>query len=73
MRSLLQFTLDLFDAATPEPGPQPKRPRARRARTQGVSDAAPAQTQMLDALLTPASFVHPHASREAVLGDLWVG
>ena len=54
MRSLLQFTLDLFDAATPEPGPQPKRPRARRDRTQGVSDAAPAQTQMLDALLTPA-------------------
>jgi predicted metal-dependent hydrolase len=61
MRSLLQFTLDLFDEPAP-PAPLP------------VVEQAPAGTVFPPAIpladaMSPASFVHPRATRELVLGD----
>ncbi|MBT2301650.1 M48 family metallopeptidase [Variovorax paradoxus] len=61
MRSLLQFTLDLFDEPAP-PAPPP------------VVEQAPAGTDFPPAIpladaMSPASFVHPRATRELVLGD----
>ncbi|WP_076998519.1 M48 family metallopeptidase [Variovorax sp. KK3] len=59
MRSLLQLTLDLFDPPSPPPPPVPSVPTFE----------APAQPAipLADALI-PASFVHPRANREVVLG-----
>jgi predicted metal-dependent hydrolase len=73
MHRLLQFTLDLFDAApdAPAPEPQPAEPAPRKRRAKdSPSIAAPTQpTERLDQLLQPASFRHPRANREALLGD----
>jgi len=73
MHRLLQFTLDLFDPApcapadsTPQPQPPAPKPRARRAPPVATK---PAPTERLEHLLQPASFRHPRANREAVLGD----
>jgi predicted metal-dependent hydrolase len=59
MHRLLQLTLDFFEAVPAEP-PKPRR----------VAGAAPTTPEpRLDELLQPASFRHPRANREAVLGD----
>jgi hypothetical protein len=61
MRGLLQFTLDLFDVPAVEP------PRAPEAAAPTLGPQRPA-IPLTDAL-SPASFIHPRASRELVLGD----
>jgi predicted metal-dependent hydrolase len=73
MHRLLQFTLDLFDSAispaapvAEQQEPKPRKPRARKPPPL-VAPAAP--TERLDQLLQPASFRHPQANREAILGD----
>lgn len=64
MLRLLQLTLDLFD----EPKPAPARVLQAHDATENVaSEAAPA-AEKLDAVLAPARFGHPRASRETVLG-----
>jgi predicted metal-dependent hydrolase len=60
MRSLLQLTLDLFDLPAAEP------PRGPKADAPGPASAPPAI--LLSEALSPASFIHPRASREIVLG-----
>jgi predicted metal-dependent hydrolase len=73
MHRLLQFTLDLFDPAPSAPASptQQQEPPARKPRTRKPPPVAvkPAPTERLDQLLQPASFRHPQANREAVLGD----
>jgi len=61
MRGLLQFTLDLFDAPVPPPAPEPAPPAP-------ADSAAPPAIPLADAM-TPASFVHPRATRELTLGN----
>jgi len=61
MRGLLQFTLDLFDAPVPPPAPAPAPPAP-------VDSAAPPAIPLADAM-SPASFVHPRATRELTLGN----
>ena len=75
MRSLLQFTLDLFDpqpaAATPVRSPyfQEKVPEVSASpsfvATNSVANAAPAEA--LTDVMAPVHFRHPHATREALL------
>lgn len=67
MRGLMQFTLDLFDELRVEPpAPVPVAPKA--IAPQGPSlPAVP-----LSDTLRPARFVHPRATREAVLGHAHV-
>ncbi|MDB5872613.1 MAG: hypothetical protein JWQ07_2055 [Ramlibacter sp.] len=74
MHRLLQLTLDFFDSApalTPgerkRKGPPPE--RKPRVRSPAEVPADPRPAQLLDDVLTPASFRHPRANREAVLGD----
>src|SRR6476661_3676300 len=68
MHRLLQLTLDLFD---PPPQPEPPAPAPasdpvpRRRKDAGPTTPAP----RLDELLQPATFRHPRANREAMLGD----
>jgi len=71
MHRLLQLTLDLFDTAVPAPEPQPKQPAPRKPKLGSAAPLKPelAATERLDSLLEPASFRHPRANREAVLGD----
>jgi predicted metal-dependent hydrolase len=73
MHRLLQITLDLFDpapsvpaASNPPPPPLAPKPRARKAPPVATR---PAPSERLEHLLQPASFRHPRANREAVLGD----
>lgn len=61
MRSLLQFTLDLFD----EPAPPALPPVVEQA---PAGTVFPPAIPLADAM-SPASFVHPRATRELVLGD----
>ncbi|MGJ7510530.1 M48 family metallopeptidase [Variovorax sp. GT1P44] len=61
MRSLLQFTLDLFDAPAAEPPP------VARAPEPPAPDSHLPSISLEDAL-SPASFVHPRATREVMLG-----
>jgi len=61
MRSLLQFTLDLFDEPAP-PAPPPVVEQAP------AGSAFPPAIPLADAM-SLASFVHPRATRELVLGD----
>ncbi|AMM25206.1 M48 family metallopeptidase [Variovorax sp. PAMC 28711] len=66
MRSLLQFTLDLFDGigdAEPMPVPE-KKFKPERVDTPAAAPALPLKDAM-----TLARFVHPRATREAVLGN----
>ena len=89
MQRLLQFTLDLFDTAPARPVAQrPRRPRKKQSNwppahttpaqaapeniaTLTPDDQLPAQT--LKQLLAPATYRHPAATREALLGDTVVG
>ncbi|MGE0496208.1 MAG: M48 family metallopeptidase [Ramlibacter sp.] len=75
MRSLLQFTLDLFD---PEPAPAPPDSPVSEPKTPGVQAGRPSPAieniagptqpaEPLDQVLVPASFRHPRANRQAVL------
>jgi predicted metal-dependent hydrolase len=59
MRNLLQFTLDLFDAPVPPTAPPVPAP---------ADSAAPPAIPLADAM-SPASFVHPRATRELKLGN----
>ncbi|VTU37336.1 hypothetical protein H6CHR_04935 [Variovorax sp. PBL-H6] len=61
MRGLLQFTLDLFDAPVTPPVPPPAPPAA-------VDSAAPPAIPLADAM-SPATFIHPRATRELTLGN----
>ncbi|MGZ5181898.1 MAG: M48 family metallopeptidase [Ramlibacter sp.] len=68
MRQLLQLTLDLFDPAPPEQPPPP--PVTVPGPAAAAVAAAPAEP--LDAVLAPATFHHPQANRQAVLGGTFV-
>ncbi|VTU35977.1 M48 family metallopeptidase [Variovorax sp. RA8] len=61
MRGLLQFTLDLFDEPVPPPTPAPAPPAP-------LDSAAPPAIPLAQAM-SPASFVHPRATRELTLGN----
>ena len=65
MQRLLQFTLDLFDPQPPAPPPAPA-----VAAPAFTGPSQPAQT--LQQVLVPASFRHPRANREALLGSTHV-
>lgn len=70
MHRLLQLTLDLFDTAVPAPAPQSKVPPKRQPRPRSAAPVKPTDTltARIDTVLEPASFRHPRANREAVLG-----
>lgn len=66
MHRLLQLTLDFFESSPAEPEAKAKEPpKPRRLETAAPTTPEP----RLDELLQPASFRHPRANREAVLGD----
>jgi hypothetical protein len=73
MHRLLQLTLDFFDAVPAEPPAKRKetpKPRTSPSDLAPVVVAAPTTPEpRLDELLAPASFRHPRANREAILGD----
>lgn len=70
MHRLLQLTLDFFDAVPAEPPVKPGEPaRPRRPAVEAPTSAPTTPAVRLDELLAPASFRHPRANREAVLGD----
>ena len=72
MHRLMQFTLDLFDPppSPPAPDAQPPEPASRPRRPRTAAPPAVSQpVELLDQVLIPASFRHPRANREAVLGD----
>ncbi len=73
MHRLLQLTLDLFDSTpcAPVPAPQPDSPPPRRPRAKDTPPTVASTTpaERLDQALQPASFRHPRANREAILGD----
>ncbi|MEJ6021761.1 M48 family metallopeptidase [Ramlibacter sp. PS4R-6] len=70
MHRLLQLTLDFFDAVPAAPADaQPKREAPRKPREDKPLVAATTPEPRLDEVLHPASFRHPRANREAVLGD----
>lgn len=62
MRSLLQFTLDLF-----EPEARPMAPATAPSSESGATRYTPGAT--LDSVLAPAQFSHPRANRRARLRD----
>lgn len=69
MQRLLQLTLDLFDTAVAAPASQepPRRPPRTRPASVPLHPGL-AGAGHLDSVLAPASFRHPRANREAVLG-----
>ncbi len=73
MHRLLQLTLDFFDAtpaaAAPDIGASPRPSRPPRPKASPPSSAPVEPGERLDSVLVPASFRHPRANREAVLGD----
>jgi predicted metal-dependent hydrolase len=74
MHRLLQLTLDFFDAVPVAPAdapsaPQPKREVPRQPRQEKTLVGPTTPEPRLDEVLLPASFRHPRANREAVLGD----
>ena len=73
MHRLLQLTLDFFDstpsASEPAAGARQRSPRQPRPTTAAPVSAPAGPAERLDAILVPASFRHPRANREAVLGD----
>jgi predicted metal-dependent hydrolase len=73
MHRLLQLTLDFFDSTPSAPAPATGT-RERSGRQPRPKAAVPVSTpvdpaERLDTVLAPASFRHPRANREAVLGD----
>lgn len=80
MHRLLQLTLDLFDTAPEVAAPPAVTPTAAKVPTAAgprkrktTATSTPSTTALpearLDELLQPASFRHPRANREALLGD----
>jgi predicted metal-dependent hydrolase len=70
MHRLLQLTLDFFDAVPAAPADAPPKKQApRKPREDQPTVAATTPEPRLDEELLPASFRHPRANREAVLGD----
>jgi predicted metal-dependent hydrolase len=71
MHRLLQLTLDFFESApVAEPGAaKPKREAPRKVRDEKPLVGPTTPEPRLDELLQPASFRHPRANREAVLGN----
>jgi len=75
MHRLLQLTLDLFDpppsAPVPDAAPRPAPPRPRQARptTPALSQPTTQPAALLDQVLAPATFRHPGATREAIVGE----
>jgi predicted metal-dependent hydrolase len=72
MHRLLQLTLDFFDSAPANPAtePQPRATSPKEPAPKKVRDIAPTTPEpRLDQVLHPASFRHPRANREAILGD----
>lgn len=71
MHRLLQLSLDFFDSVAADPPPAkpkaPAKPRTPAAEAPTCGSTTP--EPRLDQLLQPASFRHPRANREAVLGD----
>ncbi|HSV53546.1 MAG TPA: SprT family zinc-dependent metalloprotease [Burkholderiaceae bacterium] len=63
MRSLLQFTLDLFDQE-----PLPRAPAPTPAPTAVATTGPVVRGEPLDQVLAHAAFRHPRANREALLG-----
>ena len=85
MRTLLQFTLDLFEPAPEKPPkntpkgdfqavnqPVPQETRARTA-IDNVAIESSLPTQTLQQALAPATFAHPRSSRQTLLGGIAVG
>ena len=78
MHKLLQFTLDLFESAPPpKPDLASNMPIAQeiraRAAIANVANEPSLPTQTLQQALAPATFAHPRASRESLLGGIAVG
>ncbi|HUR90073.1 MAG TPA: SprT family zinc-dependent metalloprotease [Ramlibacter sp.] len=70
MHRLLQLTLDFFDSVSADPGTRPPPPEPTPRRREPALTVGPTTPEpRLDELLQPASFRHPRANREAVLGD----
>ena len=73
MFRLLQLTLDFFDTAASAPAPhtehKPPPGRTRRIKAASQTLADPASPELLDQVLSPASFRHPRANREVLLGN----
>jgi len=73
MHRLLQLTLDFFDFAPTAPAtgsktkPPPSPGKRPRPATKKIVDAA--TPDLLAPVLAPASFRHPRANREAVIGE----
>ncbi|MEP6825168.1 MAG: SprT family zinc-dependent metalloprotease [Ramlibacter sp.] len=71
MHPLLQLTLDLFDVPAPAPKPvlEQKVPVARALRAQdAIESVASSPAESLEQVIAQASFRHPRANREAMLG-----
>ena len=85
MRTLLQFTLDLFEPAPEKPPKNTQKadfqalnqPVAQESRAQAAIDNVAIEsslpTQTLQQALAPATFAHPRASRQTLLGGIAVG
>jgi predicted metal-dependent hydrolase len=69
MHRLLQLTLDFFDAVPAEPPAKSRQPARPRQAAEAPTVAPTTPAPRLDELLQPASFRHPRANREAILGD----
>lgn len=71
MHRLLQLTLDFFDAVEPAPAKpkEPAKPRQAPPAAEAPMAAPTTPSARLDEVLQPASFRHPRANREAILGD----
>lgn len=67
MRKLLQLTLDLFDPAPAPAAPEPVDPSPV-----AIEPVTAAPAEPLEAVLAPATFHHPRANRQAVLGGTFV-
>jgi len=89
MQRLLQFTLDLFDSLPAPPVATPPRRARKKQENRPPALVPPAQAapekiailtpedlrpaQTLQQVLAPATYRHPAATREALLGDVVVG
>ena len=75
MHRLLQLTLDFFDSVEAAPPrvtattDSPRKPREAAPQPPAPPSARTTPEPHLDQLLQPASFRHPRANREMVLGD----
>jgi predicted metal-dependent hydrolase len=70
MHRLLQLTLDFFDSVAVDPAHSSRPVEPPRKPVNPPKDIGPARPEArLDELLQPASFRHPRANREAMLGD----